>query len=276
MKKILVAVAPVCHENVEIPAGIKVPFTPGEIADEVLACAGKGAAMVHLHVRDAKGKQTSDLRGFVDTVVMIRAGSDIIIQGSTGGVAELSLEERCICLNDPRVEVASLNMGSANMREGVYINTLPDIRFWAARMMEKNVTPEMEIFDLSMIDSVLKIHSEGLAKPPFAFNFCLGFENAIQATPDNLLHLRQSIPANSHWGIVHDGMKDFSLLIAAACIGASCVRVGFEDGFFYQEGKTAGSPSELVERLVDILARIGFEPMTPGQARTMMDIVRSI
>jgi 3-keto-5-aminohexanoate cleavage enzyme len=272
MKKILVAVAPVCHETVEAPAGVKVPYTPEEVAEEVLACARRGAAMVHLHVRDDKGRQTSDLRWFRDTLDRIRAGSDIIIQGSTGGVAELSLEERCVSLNDPRVEVASLNMGSANMREGVYINTLPDIRFWAARMMEKKVIPEMEIFDLSMIDSVLKIHAEGLAQPPLAFNFCLGFENALRATPDHLFRLKQALPANSHWGVVHDGMKDFSLLIAAACLGASTVRVGFEDGFFYQEGRTARSPSELVERLVDILARIGFEPMTPDEARNMMHI----
>jgi len=274
MKKILVAVAPVCHETVEVPAGIKVPYTPREIADEVLACARQGAAMVHLHVRDDRGRQTADLRWVADTLDRIRAGSDIILQGSTGGVAELSLEERCVSLNDPRVEVASLNMGSANMREGVYINTLPDIRFWATRMREKQVTPEMEIFDLSMIDSVRKIHSEGLAQPPFAFNFCLGFENALRATPDHLFRLRQSIPADSHWGLVHDGMQDFSLLLAAACIGAGTVRVGFEDSFFYQQGKTAQSPSELVERLVDILARIGFEPMTPAEARTMMHIAR--
>jgi 3-keto-5-aminohexanoate cleavage enzyme len=272
MKKVLIAVAPVCHENVEVPVGIRVPYTPGEVADEVLACAGKGAAMVHLHVRDDQGRQTSDLKWFADTLDKIRAGSDVIIQGSTGGVAELSLEERCVSLNDPRVEVASLNMGSANMGEGVYINTLPDIRFWAARMIERNVLPEMEIFDLSMIDSVLKIHSEGLAQPPFAFNFCLGFENALRATPDHLFRLKQSIPADSHWGVIHQGMEDFSLLIAAACVGAGSIRVGFEDSFFYQEGKTAASPSELVERLVDILARIGFEPMTPREARTMMHI----
>jgi len=272
MRKILIAVAPVCHETVEVPAGVKVPYTPAEVADEVLACARQGAAMVHLHVRDDRGRQTSDLRWFAETLDRIRAGSDIILQGSTGGVAGLSLEERCVSLNDPRVEVASLNMGSANMREGVYINTLPDIRFWAARMIEKKVTPELEIFDLSMIDSVVKIHGEGLVQPPFAFNFCLGFENALRATPEHLFRLRQALPPDSHWGLVHDGMKDFSLLIAAACLGASTVRVGFEDGFFYQEGKIARSPAELVEKLVDLLARIGFEPMTPSEARSLMHL----
>lgn len=272
MKKVLVAVAPVCHENVEVPAGIRVPYTPQEIADEVLACAAKRAAMVHLHVRDDRGRQTSELKWFAETLDRIRAGSDIILQGSTGGVAELSLEERCVSLNDPRVEVASLNMGSTNLGEGVYINTLPDIRFWAARMRERNVVPEMEIFDLSMIDSVRKIHAEGLARPPFAFNFCLGFANALRATPDHLFRLQQSLPADSHWGLIHEDMPDFSLLVAAACMGAASVRVGFEDSFFYQPGKIAQSPSELVERLVDILVRIGLEPMTPAEARAMMHI----
>ena len=60
---------------------------------------------------------------------MVRESCDIVIQGSTGGVSHLTLEERCVALNDPRVEVASLNMGSINFEETVYINSLPDIRY---------------------------------------------------------------------------------------------------------------------------------------------------
>ena len=136
MKKILLSFAPVAHEGVVIPCGVKNPKTPEEIAAEVINCTGLGAAMVHLHVRNDRGEQTADLKWFTETIDLIRAESDIVIQGSTGGVAELSLEERCVSLSEPRVEVASLNMGSANLGDGVYINTLPDIRYWAKRMQD--------------------------------------------------------------------------------------------------------------------------------------------
>jgi len=107
-RKVIVAVAPV-GRSVEPPA-IN-PLTPEQVAGQVVACARAGASMVHLHVRDKEGKQTEDPTQFSKTLDLIRKNSDMIIQGSTGGLSTLSLEERCVSLDDPRVEVASLNMG---------------------------------------------------------------------------------------------------------------------------------------------------------------------
>jgi len=272
MRKVLLSVAPVCHETALVPEGVNVPYTPEEVAREVIECARMGTGMVHLHVRNEKGEQTADLSHFSRTIDLIRQESDIILQGSTGGVAELSLEERCVSLNDPRVEVASLNMGSANLGEGVYINTLPDIRYWAKRMMDAGVVPEMEIFDLSMIDSVVKIGQEGLANAPFSFNFCMGFENAILADPDHLSVLKRAIPAGSHWGIIHENMADLSIMAAAAGMGASTLRFGFEDSFVYGEGKLARNNMEILKRLLSLLELMDMEPMTAGEARELMGI----
>ena len=272
MRKVLLSVAPVCHETVSVPKGVKVPYRPEEVAKEVIECANRGTGMVHLHVRNEKGEQTADLSHFSKTIDLIRKESDIIIQGSTGGVAELSLEERCVSLNDPRVEVASLNMGSANLGEGVYINTLPDIRYWAKRMMDANVVPEMEIFDLSMIDSVVKIGKEGLATAPFTFNFCMGFENAIQADPDHLMALKRAIPGGSHWGLIHENMSDLSILAAAAGMGASSLRYGFEDSFVYGEGKLARTNIDILDKIIRLLELMDMEPMTASEARELLGI----
>jgi 3-keto-5-aminohexanoate cleavage enzyme len=272
MKKVLLSVAPVCHETVAVPEGVKVPYTPEEVSGEVIECARKGAAMVHLHVRNEQGEQTADLTHFSRTIDLIRDESDIIIQGSTGGVAELSLEERCVSLNDPRVEVASLNMGSANLGEGVYINTLPDIRYWAKRMKEAGVVPEMEIFDLSMIDSVRKIGDEGLVQAPYLFNLCMGFENAIQATADHLHALKGAMPAGSHWGLIHENMTNLSLLATAAGMGADSLRFGFEDSFYYREDKLATTNMDILDNIIELLEMLDMEPMTPAEARIILGI----
>ncbi|MEE1316202.1 MAG: 3-keto-5-aminohexanoate cleavage protein, partial [Prevotella sp.] len=121
MRKIIVTVAPVCHVGKEIPAECKNPLTPEEITEDVLNCYKAGACQVHLHTRDLKGNPTFELDVFQQTINMIREKTDMIIQGSTGGLSTLSLEERCVSLNVPEVEVASLNMGSVNFAETVYI-----------------------------------------------------------------------------------------------------------------------------------------------------------
>lgn len=274
MRKIIVTVAPVCHVGKKIPAPCKNPLTPEEITEDVLNCAKAGACMVHLHTRDLKGEQTFDLDVFRSTIDMIHHDADIIIQGSTGGLSTLSLEERCVCLNVPEVEIASLNMGSVNFGESVYINTLPDIRYWAARMKESNVIPEMELFDLSMVETCTKLADEGVLSRPLHYNFCVGkgTSSNLSATGRNLYFLSQLGETGSSWGINHDQMPDFSMLACAIGMGANAVRVGFEDSFTYAEGKYAHTNAELVERLVEMIHAIGCEVATPQEARLMLGI----
>ncbi len=271
-RKVVIAVAPVKHPGSEMPAGCRNPQSADDIAAEIVACARAGASMVHLHVRDESGVQTAQMDVFARTLDLIRAESDIIIQGSTGGVSTLSLEERCVSLNDPRVEVASLNMGSSNFADDVYINTLPDIRYWAGRMGETETLPELEVFDLSMIGTSVRVADEGVISRPMHFNVCLGFESALEATPENLCAMRAAIPGGSTWGITHDGMKDLQILAGALGLGASAIRVGFEDSFYYAPGKTATTNVELVSKARDLVEAMGAEPMTPEEARRALEI----
>ena len=268
-RKIIVAVAPV-GKDIKPPS--MNPLTPEEVAREVVDCTRAGASFVHLHVRDDKGNQTEDLTQFSLTLDLIRESSDIIIQGSTGGLSTLSLEERCVALNDPRVEVASLNMGSVNFSEDVYINRLPDIRYWARRMEETNVIPELEIFEGGMLTAVSKLLEENVLKPPLAFGFCLGFHWALPADPNSLFFLRSSLPKNSAWGVVHESMQDFSLLATAIGMGATAIRVGFEDSAYYAPGRAAATNVELVEKIVSLIHQIGYEVASPAEARKLLGL----
>ena len=264
MRKILVSVAPV---GTDLPESCQNPTSPEQVAAEITACAEAGAGMVHLHVRDSEGNQVADTTEFARTLTMIRERSDIIIQGSTGGVSELSLEERCTALNDPRVEVASLNMGSANFDEGVYINTLPDIRYWAGRMEETGTTPELEIFEAGMMNNVKILYDEGVLHDPLVYNFCLGITGALPASADNIHFLKSIIPSGSAWGVVHHGMNDLSLLAAAIGMGASFVRVGFEDSIYLASGRIAKTTVELVENVDSLVRQMGMEVATPTEVR---------
>jgi 3-keto-5-aminohexanoate cleavage enzyme len=271
-RKIIVAVAPV-GRSVDLPS--KNPVTPKEVAEQVVGCAKAGASMVHLHVRDREGKQTEKLDEFSITLDLIRDKSDIVIQGSTGGLSTLTLEERCVSLNDPRVQVASLNMGSVNFGEDVYINRLPDIRYWAKWMKQNKVVPELEVFEVGMIPAVRQLVQEGVLKPPCHFNFCLGFHWALPADPKSLFFMTSLLKEEEEWGIVHDGMKDLSLLATAVGMGARAIRVGFEDSVFYAPGKIAKTNPELVEKAVSLVQQMGFEPASPKEARAMLGVKKT-
>ncbi len=268
----IICVAPVSHTGKKIPAGCRNPVQAGEVAREIVDCASAGAGMVHLHVRDETGEQTFDLEVFRRTLDIFTAKTDIIVQGSTGGLADLTLEQRCVCLDEPRVEVASLNMGSVNFGEDVYINTIPDIRFWAKRMKERSVKPELECFDLSMVETSILLAEEGVIDRPLHFNFCLGTRGALSATAQNMHFMLSLVEEGAHWGLTQDRMPDFSLQASALSMGATVLRVGFEDSFYYAPGKTAGSNAELVERLAELILSLEFEIAGPKQARKILNL----
>ena len=269
-RKIIVAVAPV-GKAIEAPSVN--PLLPEDVAGEVVACTKAGASMVHLHVRDKKGEQTEDLTAFSATLDLIRQSSDIIIQGSTGGLTDLTLEQRCVALNDPRVEVASLNMGSINFGEDVYVNRMPDIRYWAHRMEETRVVPELEIFAAGMLPAYMKLVEEKVLQPPYSIGFCLGVEWALPGDAETLFFMKTMLPEKDvPWGVIHAEMNDFALLATAIGMGASFVRVGFEDSPFFAPGKAAKSNVELVERIVSLVHQIGYKVASCNEAREMLQI----
>ncbi len=270
-RPVVVAVAPVGADIREPSCN---PVTPDAVAREAISCAQAGATMVHLHVRDREGEQTADLTEFSWTLDLIRAESDILIQGSTGGICDLSLEERCVSLDDPRVETASLNMGSASIGEGVYINTLPDIRFWAEKMHRNQVVPELEIFEAGMISNVLKLAGEGVLPGPHHFNFCLGFPGALPAQAEILFFLKSLLPEGTPWGLIHEGMDSLSLTATAIGLGASVVRVGFEDGVSLEPGKPAKTNTELVQQIVSLVEIMGCRAATTEEARSMFGVTK--
>ena len=272
-RKIIIAVAPVAHMEKKIPQGVVNPVNPDELAEEVIKCADAGATLVHLHVRDTTGKIVGNLDTFSYTIDRIREKSDIIIQGSTGGVSDLSLDARSVAVEHPRVQMASLNMGTTNFGESIYINSYPDIRFWAAKMKKYNVVPELEIFDKAMIESVMMMKDEGVLDEPLHFNFSLGFKGCMSATPDNLNILRQSLPYGAKWSFLHEGMTDLSMVAAAIAFGATGIRVGYEDGFYLRPGVPAKN-HELVKAAADLVRLMGCEVATQDEAYEMLQMPR--
>jgi len=134
----------------------------------------------------------------------------------------------------------------------------------------------MELFDLSMVETCTKLANEGILERPMHYNFCLGQggASALSATPQNLGYMKSLIEPRSHWGLNHDSMPDLSMLACAFSMGASVVRVGFEDSFYYEAGKTAKTNAVLVEKLASLIVSMGLEIANPKEAREMLGIAK--
>ena len=262
-------VAPVAHQGTFLPAGCNNPLTPMEVAAETVRCFSAGASLVHHHVRNPRGEIVSDLRWYRETLDLVRDQCDILLNVSTGGVSDLSLEERCVGLDEPRVQFGSLNMGSVNFGESVYVNTVPDIRFWAGRMAQRGVIPELEVFNPSMIETAWMLRDEGVLSEPLHFNFCLGFPSSLQATAHNLSNLVNMVGPDRIWGFVHEGAPDLRLCAAALGMGATVLRVGYEDSGYLKPGVAADSNARLVEALVSMVHAAGLEVASVAEAKVL-------
>lgn len=278
VERVIIAVAPVAHAGTFLPEGTMNPVTADQVADEARRCADAGASIIHLHVRDESGRIVEEMDSFTRTLDRITGETRLVINASTGGASNLSREARCVALTDPRVEVASLNMGSTNLHDGVYINTAEDIRYWANRMREVAVVPELEVFAPGMVYTSFELADEGTLPEDLHFNFCLGFPGATPADPQELAHLvslvsgRHGAGRRLSWGFLHEGMTDYRLVAAALGMGASVVRVGFEDGGYLRADQPARTNAELVDQLVGLVRATGLEPATPAEARRALGL----
>jgi len=257
-----------------------VPEQPDEIARDALDCYNAGASIVHIHARDESGKPTGTKEKFEEIMAAVRAKcKDIIIQFSTGGGANLTIEERVRCL-DALPEMASLNMGTLMRQTGPYAGTpfsnlTKDIEAWAAKMKELDIKPEMECYSQAMFVDVNNLIAKDLLKPPYYVNFVLGmrYQGAIPATPHTLWSMYEFLPDNCYFNCTAVAAAQLPITTMAMIMGGA-IRVGLEDNIYYSRGVLAKSNAQLVERSVRIARELNIEPTTPDEARQILGVVK--
>lgn len=267
--KLLVVVAP-CIPPYMARDHPGLDLSPEGIADEVVRAYDAGANVAHLHVWDEAGRPTTDLAAFRRTLRRIRERCDILIEGSTGGVNELSPAERSVSLQC-EIEMASLNPGSINYDQGVYVNAPSDVAYWAQEMQRRGIKPDVAIFDVAMIANTMALVARGWIEEPVLFSFVLGQAGALPATARNLIYLVETIPAGSPWCAAGHGGHDLRTSVMAMAMGGHA-RAGYEDNPYYRPGERAASNAQLIERLVRIGRELGREPAAPDEARAMLGL----
>jgi len=245
-----------------------------DLPEEVLRSFNAGASVAHLHVRDEGGNQTINPTSFQRDVDKIRSSCSIIIEGSTGGLPEHTLQERCISIQIPGIEMGSLNLGSVNLFGGVYQNPVSEIRYYAQEFKKRKIKPFLCIFDLSMFHNAERLAEEGLLSPPHVYNFVFDMPDSLPYSEKTLDVFLDFLPKDAHWFITRHHSKGWMGFRKALERGGH-IRVGYEDGPFLSSGKKARSNAELVEEVVRAGQALGRIAVDPDRARTLLGLRKS-
>ena len=268
------------------------PITPEAIAKNCIDAARAGAAIVHIHVRDPRtGMRSGDPALFREVVERIRdADVDVLINLTTSEGARFSPGEVDAAIGGPgttlvqpldrlhhveelRPDICTLDVGSFNFGETIFVNTPAHLRIMAAHIQQLGVKPELEVFEPGHIMFAHKLIEEGLIEGVPMFQLCLGIPHASPATAEVLTLMKNLLPENANWSAFGISRFEFAIVAQAASQGGNC-RVGLEDNLYLSKNEFA-SNLQLVERAIRIIRELGREPATAAQAAERLGINRS-
>jgi uncharacterized protein (DUF849 family) len=275
-------------QSPHLPKGVEA------IVEEAVRAADAGATCVHLHARKADGKPSASPEDFRDIARGIRARCDVVLNVTTGGAAGMSHEERLAGVRAARPEIATLNLATmiyegfpdrdrwpdvqleweraalARSGEGVFVNTLNDVRHFAGALKELGVTPECEVYDSGGLSIARQLLDEGTIEAPLRVQLVLGVLGGASNALEDLFFLRGRALAilGNELGSLAVAAVGYPMQLrhaaVALALGMDC-RVGLEDNLRAERNRLAEGNAELVERAVAIAAAVG-RPLSGADA----------
>lgn len=268
------------------------PESPDEIADSVQAAYEAGASMVHVHARDSRdltrgARRVADWQE-VNSKIRARC-PDIVINNTTGGDLQMSMEERLSCL-DAFPEIGSLNLTPDMSRFTMKARTAPlpnpraeteidacipftygIIENFAAEMKKRGIKPEMETYHSGGAWVIRDLIERRLIDPPYLIQTVMGAQTASYPTPENVLQLLKELPEQTVW--LCSGIGPFQLpMTTLALLMGGHARVGLEDNLYHSRGRKFVDNAESVRRVVRIAGELNRKISTPAETRKLLGL----
>ncbi|MGQ7249746.1 3-keto-5-aminohexanoate cleavage protein [Halomonas sp. V046] len=266
-----------------------VPVTPEQIADACIEAAKAGASIAHIHARDPDtGGVSHDIEHFREIMQRVReADTDIVMNITAGGGGDWipDLEdptrggpgtdiqtpaERHAPVGAFLPELCTLDCGSLNFGDMVYINTADWLREHARLVQAAGVKPELECFDLGHVWFARQLQQEGLIDGDPLYQLCLGIPWGAEADPETMMTMRNKLPHNANWAAFGIGRHQMPMVAQAVLLGGHA-RVGLEDNLYLEKGVLA-SNGQLVEKASTLIDNLGARVMTPAQTRAHLKL----
>lgn len=248
-----------------------VPVTPERQVASAVEAFHAGATVCHVHVRDADERPSSD----PDLYQAVRDGieescPEMVVQFSTGARGR-TIEERFACL-DLRPEMVSFSTGSVNFPHGIYENPPDVVEEMAQRILDLDIKPEIEVFDVAMLYTAADLVQRGLLARPPHIQLVMGIKNALpprEPLVDFFVSELESLVPDATWTCMGTGRFQVEANRWALGRGGH-VRTGLEDNIYISRGKLASSNAELVARAVELCPEYDRHPASPAETRELL------
>ncbi|MFF0739930.1 3-keto-5-aminohexanoate cleavage protein [Streptomyces sp. NPDC004111] len=268
-----------------------VPVTPEQIARSAVEAAEAGAAVVHIHVRDPEtGDPSRDTRLYREVVERIKeTGTDVVINLTAGMGGDLVVDpeqplkdfplpgtdlvgglDRLPHVEELLPDICTLDCGSLNFGDNLYISTPDMLRAGAKRIQELGVRPELEIFDTGQLWFAKQLMAEGLLDDPTVFQLCMGIPWGAPADPGVLQAMVNMLPEGAQFASFALGRMQMPWAAQSILLGGH-VRVGLEDNLYLGKGNKVTN-AQLVERAVTLTESLGSRVATPDEARQKLGL----
>jgi uncharacterized protein (DUF849 family) len=267
----LITVAPTGAEadKSAVPA---LPVTLDELVATAKECQAAGAAVIHVHIRDAAARPTLEVSRLADTVAALREGTDLIVQLSTGGAVTDSFASRLAVL-DAEPDACSLTCGTVNFGDDVFANPWSFIKELYQLTQERAVVPEFELFDLGQVATLHRLLAE-FGPPAGGHVHCdlvMGVPGGMPGDVATLTAAVAALPAGATWSATGIGRSTLPVMFGALGAGGH-LRVGMEDTVSFARGRPVAGNAELVERAAELARILQRPPMPPAGARAFLGV----
>jgi uncharacterized protein (DUF849 family) len=273
MARTLITVAPTGAEaeKVDAPA---LPVTLEELVRTAEECERAGAAVIHVHIRDAEAKPTLDPVRLRETVAALRESTNLIVQLSTGGAVTDPYEHRLKVL-DAGPDACSLTCGTVNFGDDVFMNPWPFMAELYQLTQSMEIVPEFELFDLGQVRSLHRLlDTYGLPYGGHVHcDLVMGVPGGMPGDVRSLVAAVEALPEGATWSATGIGRTTLPVMYAALSAGGH-LRVGMEDTLTYAKGRPVTANAELVERAATAATIAQREPMLAEEARTFLGVKR--
>jgi uncharacterized protein (DUF849 family)/N-acetylglutamate synthase-like GNAT family acetyltransferase len=252
------------------------PMSTEQIIEDGLRAIELGASMLHIHARDREGRPEWRPEAYAPIFEGIRRHDrDVVLIATTSGREHGGFERRSAVLDldgEAKPDMASLTLGSLNFPNTASVNPPETIQQLAARMEERLILPELEVFDLGMLNYGFYLRRKGLLPRDCYVNLLLGSLGSVPGRLLDLGNLTREIPASWTWAAAGIGRYQLAMNTAAILMGGH-VRVGLEDSpFMDYEDMRPASNAALVARIVRIARELGRPISTAAQTRRQLRI----
>ncbi|MCD6358351.1 MAG: 3-keto-5-aminohexanoate cleavage protein [Dehalococcoidia bacterium] len=275
------------------------PITPKQIADDAVKAHEAGAAIVHIHVRNPEtGQPSSSLDLFHEVLTDIKSRCDVVICPTTGGGLGMAPADRVRVVSQLKPEIASFTPGSCNFglfpvaerikdwkfdweqkylastEDLIFANPFSTVREFAKAFDKAGTKPELECFDVGMVQTSAWLVKQGWLKAPVHMQFVIGILGGINATPESLMMMHQTAQQSLGkytWSCLGPGGRQLTTVTMAMLMGGN-VRVGLEDSTYAGKGVMAKSSADQVVKITRIANELDFEIATPDEARQIIGL----